>query len=297
MRPTIKQRLFTISNSTLFLPLLVVAALVGVYYYQDLRPWISRRVLHQTTTTTTKANRVALCFAGNLRAFTLKYVYQSLLQKVVHVIEKDYPVDVFFNIKIRDEPKENRCLFNPNRTLFLQVATKLFHAVHIHELDLDDQYAPLNTTYDPSDPRFLQKPEYCDGFPLTYTPNSLFRYYQCGEIIKQYEKNHSVHYSYVYVMHPDFWLNDTIRTPKSMDNNTAYTNMSPKRYIENFQNGWMGRYPNETRTLPTTCDQIVAGHQNVMEVVFQAYTVVNDCSCYSFFSYVNPESQLMLYLF
>lgn len=252
-------------------------------------------VRHETSTL--DPERVAVCFAGNLRTFNRPYIYQSLLRNVVLAIRgKNYHVDVFFNVKTRDNNITQGGPTDANETLFRQIASKYFDPVVVNELAFDDDFIPNNATV--ADKFSFHKPSFChpDDYNVIGKPHSLYRFHQCSRLISAHEQERNVSYPYVYAIRPDLWINGTIYLPRQLrrNGNTLFTDMSPVDPPGDIAE--MYRKTLRRRKVPYSTDHMMAGTRRVMDVAMNAHSSVDTCDVYKFNRHLPQEMTLLRWM-
>lgn len=232
--------------------------------------------------------RIALCFTGNSRTFYYPLVHDKIFENIVTPLRQSYPTDVFFNIKIDDDPRPSRprAESRHNETLkaidkFSPVAVRLLNSSHSFSSKRADRTQ-----------RHIYRPANCSSHDRwANLPHSLFRSQQCISLISDYEEKHGFKYKWVYRSRPDVVMFDPIMTPESMTDGTVYANRGPEQYIWHFVRWWKSAFNSSTHIPPFT-DHILAGFRDNMMVALDAFEAINNCTFYSMRGEKNSESAL-----
>lgn len=249
--------------------------------------------------------RVAVCLAGNARTFTRPYVHGNIMRFVVSALRSaGYPVDIFVNMKPRDNPLQNgRGDTNANRTVLHKILLSLIKPVAVNEPAHDDNMIPEHATMTEEESNMFNKPSFCNDsryYGVIGRPQILFRFHQCSQLIEAYERNNGVHYDYLYMLRPDIWINGTVYMPELLRkrNNTVFTNMSPRLVTESFRYWYSIAFPNVDieKTIPYSGDFLLAGARKVMNLALRAHTSVDTCDPYQFMGHLGPEMTLLRWM-
>lgn len=253
----------------------------------------------------TTYGRVAVCLAGNARTFTRPYVHGNIMRHVVSALRNaGYLTDVFVNIKPRDNPLQNgRGETNADRAVLHTILSLLIKPVAVNEPGHDDNMIPKYATMAEDESNLFNKPSFCNDsryYGVIGRPQILFRFHQCAQLIEQYERNHGLHYDYLYMLRPDIWINGTIYMPDLLRkrNNTVFTNMSPRIVTESFRYWYSVAFPDVDieKTIPYSGDFLMAGARDIMDLALKAHRSVDTCDPYQFMGHLGPEMTLLRWM-
>lgn len=242
-----------------------------------------------TSSSPSDGQRVALCFTGNSRTFYYPIVHENILENVLFTLRKSYPTDVFFNIKIDDDPRPSRPRAESRHDETMRAINK-FSPVVVRLLN--DTHSFSSKRVDRKQ-RHIHRPFNCSARDRwSMLPHSLFRSQQCISLISDYEQKHGFKYKWVYRTRPDVVLFDPIMPPDNItDDSTVYTNRGPEQFVWYFARWWKSTF-NASTHIPPFTDHILAGFRDPMMIALNAFESVNDCAYYSVRSEKNSEAAL-----
>lgn len=258
--------------------------------------------------------RLALCIAGNSRTFHYPMVHNRILQNVVRPLQTVANVDIFFVIKLKDDPRPLHPR-SPRDSSSTRVAMNKFRPVSIRELGPDDdilhdvhpaRYKPVykteldtdNNTVHILTKRLLSKPllPYCTADPTSrvYVPYALHRTRQCLTQIRSYEAKHRrVKYKYLYRIRPDVVFLDVIPMPMLLAPGIVMTNAVPAVNIHTLTKLWK---KTKNKTPPDTGDHFLAALTGDANLAFSAVNGMHDCEFFKLPVFRNPEAMLLFWL-
>lgn len=242
-----------------------------------------------TSDSPSDGQRVALCFTGNSRTFYYPIVHENILENVLFPLRKSNPTDVFFNIKIDDDPRPSRPRAETHHHETMQAVNK-FSPVVVRLLNGTHSFSSRRVD---RTQRHIHRPSNCSAnFRWSRLPHSLFRSQQCISLISDYEQKHGFKYKWIYRTRPDLVLFDPIMPPENItDDGTVYTNRGPEQYIWHFARWWKSTF-NASTHIPPFTDHILAGFRDHMMVALNAFESVNECNYYSMKCEKNSEAAL-----
>lgn len=221
--------------------------------------------------------RVAICLAGDARTFSLPLVHQSILDRVVHPISRQYKTDLFFSIAIDDEARSLT-----HKMQELTNAIKQFNPV-VTNIESAGIYNGHSRKVNQLHERFewLRAPERCGPASeenIIRLPHTLYRASQCLDAISKYEQKSGVKYDWVYRLRPDIVMFDDIVTPDFLQDDVYYTNQGRtnvtlrmgKYWISNYGHGGYG----------AIADQMGISSRRVADIMLRAWNAVDDCELY-----------------
>lgn len=267
--------------------------------------------VHFTNSPTNKP-RLALCIAGNTRTFHYRMVHERILENVLLPLRKVATVDVFFVVKLDDDP---RPLFprSPASVASTRLAMSKFNPVSIRELTpYDDilrsmdrsRFKPVYEKKKQANSgavlkqRLLSKPvaANCTAHPgaRAFVPYALHRTRQCLSEIRTYEASlRGLKYKYLYRIRPDVVFLDVIPMPTLLTPGTVVTNAVQALNTQTVVQWW---YHKSNATAPDTGDHFLAALADDADIAFSAVDAVHDCELFKISILRNPES-VMLYWF
>lgn len=274
----------------------------------------SRSRSTNTTIVDRSPARLALCIAGNARTFHYQMVHSRILENVVHPLRDVATVDVFFLIKLNDNPRPLHPT-SPRRSWSTRAAIAKFHPVFIRQLGPDDdilheihpsRYHPVyktkldanNNTVHVLTERLLSKPKTpnctADRGSRAYVPHSLHRTRQCLSEIRSYEAKHrKVRYKYLYRIRPDVVFLDVIPMPTLLAPGVVITNAVPSVNIHTLTKWWQ---KTKKMTPPDTGDHFLAALTQDADVAFSAVNGMHDCEFFKLPVLRNPEAMTLFWL-
>lgn len=258
--------------------------------------------------------RLALCIAGNARTFHYPMVHKRIIENVVHPLRTVANVDIFFIIKLNDNPRPLHPR-SPRESSSTRAAMAKFRPVSIRELGPDDdilhgihpgRYHPVykteldanNNTVHILTKRLLSKPLHpsCDADPASrvFVPYALHRTHQCLSEIRSYEAAHRyVTYKYLYRIRPDVVFLDVIPMPMLLAPRIVITNAVPSVNIHTLTK-WLQK--TEKTTPPDTGDHFLAALTDDADIAFSAVNGMHDCKFFKLPILRNPEAMLLFWL-
>lgn len=252
--------------------------------------------------------RLALCIAGNARTFHYPRVHNNILENVVGVLRRHADVDVFFNIKIEDDPRPNYPTARTNASA-TKTAMDKFFPVFVHELTnkSEDNIQIDDSRYiikDGAATRLITKPLHnCSASDSSqaYIPHALHRASQCYRIVEEYERSHGLEYTWMYRIRPDVVFLEEIPPPTEIQPGSVATNLIPSINTVAVAK-WGVReygYPDENASesgFPHTGDHFMAVTRRDAEAGLNAVRAIDDCGLFKAPILRNSESQLMYWL-
>lgn len=274
--------------------------------------------------TETNRERVAICYAGNLRTFHHEFVHQVLLDRTIAPLKAHYDTDVFFYVRLDDAPQihaparapgplslKAALKFEPvDFTLVsngtVDEATREFmasrewkegpfrHEVIADELGsvCDRWEVDAQTNMD-----VLRAPDHCDTTTRIRFPHTLMRSKQCLHKILERERSLGFKYDWVYRLRPDTVLLDEIPLPRELNRSIAYTNQANPGASKHAAILWR-RTRNVTRAGGGPInDQVMFSSRLVAAEFMSALSGINDCESYdSQLGMRPPENTLRLWM-
>lgn len=279
--------------------------------------------------------RIALCISGNARTFHYHSVHGTLLQYVVAPLKAVADVDVFFNIKLTDDPRPQRPRAARNDTATLSAMAK-FNPVQVRQLADNDSY-----TVDPArlfavNERLMTRPSHCNESLRAETPmkkdfrktadvpHALHRMRQCYDLVSRYEQQQRhrqqqqqaygdggsrFQYDWFYKIRPDVAFLDDIALPlvvgvnatvANVGNasvvNTVIANISPEKWTKSVKTWWEKTATQTAATYGHIGDHFMAAHRSVAQVAFNAIQALDECDVFVTPIRRNPESVLLFWL-
>lgn len=240
-------------------------------------------------------------------------VHERILENVLSPLRKVATVDVFFVVKLDDDP---RPLFpgSPASVSSTRSAMAKFNPVSIRELTpYDDilrvmdrsRFKPVYDTGNKANgrstvltKRLLSKPTAAnctaDSGARAFVPYALHRTRQCLSEIRKYEAaHHDAKYKYLYRIRPDVVFLDVIPMPTLLTSGRVITNAIQSL---NTQTMVQWRYKKTNATAPDTGDHFLAAMTDDAEIAFSAVDAVHDCELFKLPILRNPESVLLYWL-
>lgn len=276
------------------------------------------------TSTEMKDERVAICFAGNMRTFYYSFVHDMLLERAINPLRKSYRTDVFFYVRIDDAPpihkpaQDNGPLslaaalkFSPvNLTLVsngtLDEATEEYLSTlkangvaFTHVIVPDEMREITNRVQFDADKNMdvVDPPARCATANRIRFPHTLLRAKQCLDIISQYEVSHDFQYDWLYKLRPDTVFLDRIPFPSELNTSIVYTNQANPGASKHSAFMW-----HDTRNVSKAAggplnDQIMIASRSLAPLAFRAIEAIEDCESYHpILSMRPPENTLRLWL-
>lgn len=237
-------------------------------------------------------------------------VHERILQNVIFPLRKLATVDVFFVVKLDDDPRPFYPT-SPASVASTRLAMSKFNPVSIRELTPNDdilrgihrsRYKPVYDRRKKSktvlSKRLLSKPiaANCTADPgaRAFVPYALHRTRQCLSEIRKYEaSHHGVKYKYLYRIRPDVVFLDVIPMPTLLTPGTVLTNAVQSLNTQSVVQWW---HRKTNATAPDTGDHFLAAMAEDAEVAFSAVDAVHDCELFKIPILRNPESVLLYWL-
>lgn len=268
--------------------------------------------------------RVAVCFAGNMRTFYYEFVHDLLLRRAINPLRELHDTDVFFYVRVDDAPPIHKpaqingplslaaaIKFSPvNVTLVSSdssdaATTQFLSATNWDRLNLTHIIIPNEISTMSARLNFdkernmevLDAPAECGTKNRIRFPHTLMRAKQCLEMISEHEKKHKFQYDWIYKLRPDTVFLDHIPLPHELNPSIAYTNQANPGASKHSAFMWH-RTRNVTKAAGGPInDQIMISSRSVSETFLRAFDGIEDCESYhDIISMRPPENTLRLWL-
>lgn len=282
-------------------------------------------VLASRSPQTNPKERVAVCFAGNMRTFYYDFVHDTLLNDTIAPLQTHYETDVFFYIRLDDAPPLHKPA-QANGPLSLRAILK-FHPVNVTVVSngtLDPATAaylsaesggarlPLHhvVTHDElstmsSRVRFdsvrnmdvLEAPSECNTNTRIRFPHTLMRSKQCLQMIADHERAQGFTYDWIYRLRPDTVFLDPVPLPHTLRRDVAYTNQANPGASKHSAFMWKKTRAISRAAGSSINDQLMFSSRRIADDFMRAYDGVDDCESYHpILSMWPPENTLRLWM-
>lgn len=268
--------------------------------------------------------RVAVCFAGNMRTFYYDFVHETLLNLTIAPLREKYSTDVFFFVRLDDAPPLHKpaqangplslkasLKFNPvnvtivsNGTLdeatseYLSSSEGVRGPFH-HIVSMDElQSMSKRVAFDKERKMdVLDAPSECETQRRIRFPHTLMRSKQCLQMITEYEQRHGFTYDWVYRLRPDTIFLERVPMPFELSRTVAYTNQANPGASKRSAVMWTKTRGVSRSAGSAVNDQVMFSSRPIAETLLRAYEGVEDCESYHpTIAMWPPENTLRLWL-
>lgn len=232
-----------------------------------------------------RRERVAVCICGTSRTFHYKPVHESIRKNVVDPLRSAYDTDVFFIMRMDDDPAPGRHKAQARRNATL-AAMRSFHPRKVVEFQ--------GVTGFPAS-RILRKtsraavqvlaPESCKFNPnrKAHFSHTLLRTKHCLDVIARHETESAAaaaRYDWVYRTRPDIAFLKPITLPSALRTDHLYVVQSWPSYTAAFAR-WWGKGNRRSVGNGRIGDQVFAASREVAGVAFRSFDIVDNCMFYT----------------
>lgn len=268
--------------------------------------------------------RVAVCFAGNMRTFYYEFVHETLLNLTIAPLRERYTTDVFFFVRLDDAPPLHKPA-QANGPLSLRASLK-FDPVNVtivsngtlddatseylrssdgiggpfHHIVSADELRSMSSRVAFDNERkmdVLEAPQECGTRRRIRFPHTLMRSKQCLQMISEYEEKHGFTYDWIYRLRPDTVFLERVPLPFELNRTVAYMNQANPGASKRSALMWA-----KTRRVARSAgsavnDQVMFSSRSIAETLLRAYDGVDDCESYHpTIAMWPPENTLRLWL-